>query len=167
MVFDILRFTPVWVWGLLAALVALGLSQWRERHVAPAVLLVLPGVLLALGLWATAQSFEARTLALLVWAKAVGLAATLARRLPPQAGAAWDAAAHRFELPASALPLVVILAVLTLRYAGSVALALHPEWRADVAVALPMAAAYGTLSGLLLGRALGLQRLRGTPVAAR
>jgi len=29
----IVRRTPLWVWGLLAALVALGLSQWRDRQI--------------------------------------------------------------------------------------------------------------------------------------
>lgn len=159
MMFEILSRTPTWVWALLAGLLALGLTQWRERRVAPAQLFVLPGVLLALGLWSTAQSFALPALALLVWAKAMLVTTTLARRLPPQAGVRWDAAAQRLVLPGSALPLVVILAVFSLRYAGGVALALHPAWRADPAVALPMAAAYGAISGLLVGRALGLRRL--------
>lgn len=158
MIVDIFRYTPPWVWAMLAALVALGLSQWRERRVAPARLFILPGVLLALGLWSTAQSFAAPALALPVWAAAAFVTTTLASRLPPPAGVRWDAAAQHLVLPGSALPLVVILAVFGLRYAGSVALALHPAWRADLAVALPMAAAYGAVSGLLVGRALGLRR---------
>ena len=34
MIVNILSHTPVWVWGLLAALTALGFSQTRQRHVA-------------------------------------------------------------------------------------------------------------------------------------
>lgn len=164
MILDVFRFTPPWVWALLAALVALGLSQWRERRIAPARLFILPGVLLTLGLWSTAQSFATPALALSVWATAALVTTTLASRLPPPAGVRWDAAAQRLVLPGSALPLVVILSVFGLRYAGSVALALHPAWRADLAVALPMAAAYGAVSGLLLGRALGLRRLAAVPM---
>jgi hypothetical protein len=158
MILEILRRTPAWVWALLAGLLALGLSQWRERRVAPARLFILPGVLLALGLVSTTQSFDARGAALATWAMALAAAASFAHRLPPAAGARWDAVAQRLVLPGSALPLVVILAVFGLRYAGSVALALHPAWRADLGVALPMAATYGAISGLLLGRAIGLSR---------
>jgi|JI7StandDraft_1071085.scaffolds.fasta_scaffold192695_2 hypothetical protein len=164
MIHEILSRTPTWVWALLAGLLALGLAQWRERRVTQAQLFILPGVLLALGLWSTAQSSTMPALALLVWAKAALVTTTLARRLPPQPGVRWDAAAQRLVLPGSVLPLVVILAVFSLRYAGGVALAMHPVWRADPAVALPMAAAYGAISGLLLGRALGLRRLVAAPL---
>ena len=48
MIVNVLSHTPVWVWGLLAALMALGFSQTRQRHVAPWRLLMLPMVLLGL-----------------------------------------------------------------------------------------------------------------------
>ena len=156
---DIIRYTPPWVWLLLAALVALGASQLRRRSIAPLRLLVLPLVLLGLGLLSTSTSFAAPLPALATWAVAVATGATLGRRLPPPAGTTWDAAARRLLLPGSALPLLVILVFFSLRYAGSVALVLHPAWRAAPAVVLPMAAAYGLLSGVLLGRALGLLAL--------
>ena len=35
MIVNILSHTPVWVWGLLAALMALSFSQTRQRDVAP------------------------------------------------------------------------------------------------------------------------------------
>jgi len=42
MIVIILSHTPVWVWGLLAALMALGFSQTRQRRLAPWRLLMLP-----------------------------------------------------------------------------------------------------------------------------
>jgi len=156
---DIIRYTPVWVWGLLAALVALGASQLRRRSVTRSRLLVLPAVLVTLGLWSTASSFAAPLAPLAVWAAGVVFAVMLGRRLPVPAGTAWDAATERLLLPGSVLPLLVIGIVFTLRYAGSVALVLHPAWRAAPEVSLPMAATYGLISGLLLGRALGLVAL--------
>lgn len=156
MILEILRHTPGWVWALAAGLLLLGLSQLRGRRLAPAALWVMPGLLLAMGLWSLAQSFTPPWLALVVWTKAVALAAAVARRLPPPAGLRLEGG--RLVLPGSALPLVVIGAVFTLRYAGGVALALHPAWRADPVVALSMAASYGAISGLLLGRTIATWR---------
>ena len=166
MLWDIVRFTPVWVWGLLAALVALGAAQLRRREVTRVRLLVLPAVLVALGLWSTSTSFVSPLPALVVWALAVGTGVLLGRRLPLPAGAAWDAATQRLLLPGSLLPLAVIAVVFSLRYVGSVALVLHPAWRADLGVTLPMAATYGLISGLLLGRMLGLLALSLRPARA-
>ncbi len=156
MLIEIVRHTPLWVWGLLAALLALGAVQMRERRVSRARLFVLPAVLLVLGLFSTATSFVHTALALAGWALAWLLGTGLGLRLPRPAGAAWDADRRTLRLPGSALPLLLIVIVFTLRYVGSVALVMHPPWRGSAAVALSMAAAYGALGGVLLGRMLAL-----------
>lgn len=152
LIIEILRHTPAWVWLLATGLLALGLSQLRERRIAPWRLWLLPGVLLGLGVLSLTQSFSSPLLPLVVWTKAVALAAAVGRRLPPPAGLRVEAG--RLVLPGSALPLTIIAAVFGLRYAGGVALAMHPAWRADLTVALPMAAGYGAIGGLLLGRTI-------------
>src|SRR5439155_15157054 len=48
MLLQIVQHTPVWVWGLLAGLVALGVSQARDREVSLARITILPLVMLAL-----------------------------------------------------------------------------------------------------------------------
>jgi hypothetical protein len=164
MIAAIVSNTPVWVWGLLAALVALGLSQTRSRTVAPARLLALPLALMGLGLWSMARGFAAVPLAALCWASMLVLSSSLSRRLPRPAGARWLAAEGRLHLPGSWLPMAVILAIFSLRYVMGVGQAFNPEWRTAAAVQLPLAAVYGTISGLLLGRALCLMQLR--PAAA-
>lgn len=163
MIATIVANTPVWVWGLLAALVALGLSQTRRRSVAPPRLLALPLALMGLGLWSMAPAFVAVPLAALGWVAALVLSATLAQRLPRPAGARWLATDGRLHLPGSWLPLVVILVIFMLRYSMGVGQAFHPEWRTAQAVQLPLATVYGAISGLLLGRALGLMQLRPAP----
>jgi len=90
----------------------------------------------------------------------------LGRRLPPPAGARWDAAGRSLRLPGSALPLLVIVTIFALRYSVGAALALHPAWRAAPAVALPLAAAYGASAGVLLGRVLALLPRGATTIAA-
>lgn len=167
MLFEIVRHTPLWVWLLLAALLALGLSQRRGRFVQPARLLILPLVLLGLGLSSMAAAFSALPLVGVAWVAALLMSLTLALRLKPPAGTHWDAAAGRLFLAGSWMPLFIILVIFTLRYTTAVSLALHPAWRTDLAVQLPLALAFGSLSGLFLGRTLGLWRLtRAATIAA-
>lgn len=152
-ILTLLSGTPLWAWGLLAALVALGLWLSRARAVTPVQLLVPAAVLLVAGAASSAPAFAAQPWLLLVWAKALLMGLALGRRLPT-AAAQWDG--RRLHVPASPWPLVVIVSIFALRWAGGVAQALHPEW---AQAALPLAlqtALYGALSGLLAGRSLAL-----------
>ncbi len=158
MILEILQRTPSWVWALLAALLALGASQLRTRRVPRRRLWLLPLALTVLGLVSTATSLAPAAPALAAWAAACVAGIGLGRRVPPPPGARWDAARSALLLPGSALPLLLMVALFLLRYVGSVSLLLHPQWRGDLSVALPMAAAYGGLAGTWLGRLLGLLR---------
>ena len=162
---DILRYTPIWVWGLLAALLTLGFWQTRTRNLTRARLMVLPLTLMGLGLWSTSASFAALPLAAGAWLAALTASFFAARRLPTPAGTRWDAASERLHLPGSWLPLALIVVMFTLRYSATVALILHPAWRGDPLLLLPLAALYGALGGLFLGRAVGLLALTRAPQA--
>ena len=166
MIVNILSHTPVWVWGLLAALVALGFSQTRQRHLAPWRLLMLPLVLLGLGLWSMAPGFMALPLSALVWLAALGAGVALLAGRPAPAGAEWLPAEQRLQLPGSWIPMLLILVIFSLRYAANVGMALNPGWRSAPGVLLPLALLYGGFSGLFLGRALALLKLTGAPTAA-
>ncbi len=159
MLFAILSYTPTWVWALLAALVALGLLQTRPRRVARAQLLALPLALLGLGLWSLLPVFAAQPQAALIWALGLAGFAALGLRLPRPAQARWLADAQRLQLPGSWVPMAIILAIFSLRYATGVSMALHPAWRTMASVQWPLAALSGALGGLFLGRALGLLQL--------
>lgn len=159
MTLQILQHTPLWVWGLLLALLALGLTQTRPRKVPRARLLALPLSLLALGVWTMAPTFVNHSVCLLVWLFMLVILGYAGLRLPLPRGAQWHAATARLWLPGSWFPLALILTIFGLRYAMGVAQALHPAWRGELALLLPAAALFGALSGLFLGRALGLRRL--------
>lgn len=159
MLIAILSHTPVWVWALLTALVALGLWQRRERRVRPAQLLALPLALLALGLWSMAPGFVAQPVAALLWLLAIVVFSWLCRHLPRPAAARWLAEEGRLFLPGSWVPLVLIVCIFGLRYAVGVGQGLHPQWRDLAQVQWPLALVFGALSGVFLGRALGLRSL--------
>jgi hypothetical protein len=163
MLTQILAHTPAWVWGLLAALIALGLVQTRTRRVARAQLLALPLAMLGLGLWSLAPVFAVLPLAGLVWLAALFVGGWLGRRLLLPARARWQAELRRMELPGSWLPMTLILAIFALRYVAGASQAMHPEWRTAAAVQLPLAGLFGALSGMFVGRALGLLQLAREP----
>ena len=159
MLIQIITHTPLWVWGLLTALLALGLYQSRDRQVRPLQLLALPLALLALGLSSLAPRFAAQPVLAVFWLAALGASLLMGLRLPVAAGTHWNAATQRLHLAGSWFPLVLILVIFTLRYTAAVSLAMHPAWQHDLSVQAPLSLAFGALSGLFLGRALGLRRL--------
>jgi len=159
MLMQILSRTPPWVWALAATLLALGVWQRRTRRVAAGALLGLPLGMLALGLWTLAPSFVHLPATAVLWLLALGGGLVLGRRLPLPRGVAWDPAARRLHLPGSWLPLLLIAAIFSLRYAAAVTLALNPALRLSLACQGPLALLLGLLGGLFLGRALGLLSL--------
>jgi hypothetical protein len=156
MILQIISHTPLWVWGLLGALLILGLAQTRSRLVARWQLLALPVVLLMLGLWSMAPGFAAQPLAGLVWLLSLLTFTRLGGSLPRPAAARWLALEQRLQLPGSWLPMLIIMTIFLLRYVFAVAQTLNPEWRGMLAVQAPLALTFGALSGIFLGRALGL-----------
>lgn len=167
MILNILAHTPVWVWGLLATLMALGFSQTRQRRLAPWRLVMLPLVLLAMGLWSMAPGFRALPLSALVWLAALGVGGALLAGRPPPAGAKWLPAEQRLQLLGSWMPMLLIVAIFSLRYAANVGMAMNPGWRTAPELLLPLALLYGGLSGLFLGRALALLKLTRASAAGR
>jgi hypothetical protein len=158
---QILSHTPPFVWAILVAITALGLTQLQTRQVPRWRVMALPVTLLLLGLWSMAPGFRAHPVSALIWLVALISAAVPGRRLAARSGAVWLAQAQRLQLPGSALPLVLALTIFCLRYVNGVALALNPVLTAQPQWQWPLALCFGGLSGLFLGRALGLSSLAG------
>lgn len=164
MIISILKFTPPWVWLLLAALLALGVAQLRSRSLTRNRLLALPGAMLALGLLSALPGFVHRPATALLWVAAALAAATLGRRLAPR-DARYDASTARWHVPGSVVPLVLIVCIFSVKYAVGVAWALNPAWREATNPLAAVALLYGGFSGLFAGRAWALLQ-RATPLPA-
>lgn len=158
MFIEILRHTPPWVWGLLAALLVLGYVQTRPRRIGLGRAALLPASMLAWSLWGVAASF-ASAAALAIWALGVFGAAAATARLPAPAGTRWMAATRSFDLPGSWVPLALIVALFAVKFGAGVSLALHPELHDAPAFAAGASLAFGAFSGVFAGRALGLLQL--------
>jgi hypothetical protein len=80
-------------------------------------------------------------------------------RPQPPAATGYHAASRHFDLPGSAVPLLLIVALFFTRYAVNVELALQPALAREAGFALQVAALYGAFSGLFALRAARLWRL--------
>ena len=160
----ILQHTPVWVWGLLAALIALGLWQTRDREMSLTRVTVLPLVLIALSASGVLSAFGHLPVAVGGWAAGVGAALTFGRHFIAVRGARWSAQTGLLHVPGSWLPLAMILGLFCVKYFAGVNLAMHPALATDATFAGLCSLAYGTFSGLFFARALSL---RGVASASR
>lgn len=165
---DIVRRTPVWVWGMLGGLVALGLSATRSRTLHVGRLVLMPVAMGVLALWGVQAAFGntgrlAELLAL--WAACCAALLVVGSRMAPPPGARYNAATRSFQLPGSWVPLGLILAVFSMKYGIGVQLAMAPELARDAGFAFAVSALYGLLSGLFAARTLRVLRLAGQATA--
>ena len=163
MLINILQHTPVWVWALLTALVALGLMQTRTRHVTLGRAALLPVAMVTLSMAGVTSRFGAHALPLLAWAAGAALAVATAHWLSLWRGISWSAGTSRFQVPGSWLPLALILVLFVLKYTVSVNLVMHPDLLKNAVFPWAASLAYGFFSGLFLARALTLWSAHRTP----
>lgn len=155
----LLSRTPVWVWGVLAGLIVLGLLQARDHTVTRRRLVALPLAMSALSLASATGAFGARPLVLLAWALgiAAGLAANRRLALPQRVQALADG---RWAIGGSLAPLGLLMAIFWMRYGVAATLAMVPALATQPVFATVCSALYGVASGLLAGRALRVLGLR-------
>jgi hypothetical protein len=155
MILTILQNIPLWVWAVLLVLLALGLSQTRTRMITRPLVLLLPGVMIPLSLYAVSASFGASFAAFSAWAIGLAIAVTLNALvfLGPN-GVRYNPDSRRFELPGSWVPLILMLTIFCARFVLGVATALSPSIVSTASFVLCVSAILGICSGLFLSRAM-------------
>lgn len=151
-ILTVLSHTPVWVWALLAGLVALGLNQSRDHVLSRGRVLLQPIALSMLSIFSATSAFGLHAHVQPLWLAGMALGFALNRplMLPRQVQALPDG---RFAIGGSWAPLLLILAIFVLRYVGSASLAVVPELAQVPAFAAIASLLYGLPSGLLAARA--------------
>jgi len=162
MLLQIVQHTPVWVWGLLAALVAYGWTQTRRREISLARLTVVPLVLLALSFAGVVSTFAHATVAILAWGAGVAAAVTIGRPFVKVRGASWSPETGLLQVPGSWLPMGLMLGLFLIKYGVGVTLAMNHAMAANTAFGAGCGLAYGIFSGLFAARTLGLRSLAST-----
>ena len=161
---SIFSHTPFWVWGLLAALLALGVVQMFKRRVSGRRIALMPAAMTLFSLLGLVSSFGASghlasAVGLWTFTLCASALVVLGIHKPSRAVAILDDGKLNFDLPGSAVPLALILAIFITKYAVGIELALAPELAVDIAYVHSIAALNGAISGAFVGRALRLRRL--------
>ena len=162
MLLSIVRQTPTWVWALLAALLALGVSQMRTREASLPRVVLMPLGMAAYSVYGLASAFggnPAGTLAAWLLAALLVAGASLLWSLQAPAGVRYYAGEARFHLPGSSVPMLLILGIFFTKYIVGVELALQPALVHDNTFTLQIAALYGVFNGIFMARAARLWRL--------
>jgi uncharacterized membrane protein len=165
MIAKILSNTPVWVWGLLAAMLALGFSQARSRTAGLPRLLLMPLGLGAFSLWGTISAFGPSAAVLGSWFAACVLLLLVVTQFRLAAGVSYDRHNRQFALPGSWIPMALIVGIFITKYAAGVSLAMQPDLKANANFMLAIATLYGAFSGIFAGRTVSLLRLAMQPAA--
>lgn len=154
----VLKATPLWVWVLLVVLLSVGAQQLRSRQVGLKRALALPIGMLGLSAWGVFSAFGFG-LAAAVWVGTLGAALPVLAKVPLKQGTRWDAWREQFHLPGSALPLLIIVTVFSLKYSVAVALNIQPALAGDLSFALSVAVTYGAVNAWLVAKGWALWRL--------
>ena len=153
---QIATHAPTWLWGLLLTLLLLGLSQARDRLVGRRAAMVLPVVMLVVSLNALRTAFGLGALPFGAWALGVAGTTTAIVLAGWPRGIVWRADAGRLAVPGSWVPLVLFLAIFSLKFAVGAATAMGAPVTHHAAFAPAVALAYGAFSGVFLGRAAAM-----------
>jgi hypothetical protein len=154
MFISIVQHAPTWVWVLLAALIALGVSQSFPRLMTVRRATLVPAALVGLSLYGVISAFGAQPLALAAWAAGLAAATLAAGAAKAWRGVRWAADQQRLQVPGSWLPMGLILALFTTKFGVGATLAMHPGFAADTSFAVEAGLVYGAFSGLFLARAV-------------
>lgn len=155
---------PVWPFAILAALVALGHRQSRDRIVRPGTLAKVAAVMLAVSLYGVIAAFGAGLLPVLAWAAGFAASMLLGDRVLSPRGLA--VAGDAVRVPGSWLPMGLMLGIFSAKFAlgfaaGMQAAALHDAW-----FIATMSTVFGLLSGAFAARAAAVYRfVRSAPAA--
>jgi hypothetical protein len=161
-ILEILKHTPVWVFVLFAALVALGLTQIRTRNLSLPRLFALPVALVAFSIYGFVAAFGANAFAISGWL--AGLLVTSALLVLVRFPRGVTYAERTFRVPGSWIPFFVIMVTFFSRYVISVSLAISPALAANAAFAAAVGCIYGLSSGFFVGRTVTiLQSMQALP----
>ncbi len=159
MTLEIIFHTPIWVWAVLAKLVALGLWQTRAQRIGRVRVTLLPLVMIGLSLGGVVGTFGWHGVALVGWTAGVGAALEFGRNAVAVPAAWCSQRSGLLHLPGSWLPLGLMLALFGLKYFAGASLALHPALATDAVFAAACSFGFGGFSGLFLARSRSLRKL--------
>jgi len=150
--FEILLYTPRWVFGLLIVLIAFGIMQARTRAVRLQVALILPLAMLLLSLSGVLGYVGWHLSALSCWLLGSSVVAVLSVKLIGKDIARFDSVNQKLIIQGSWLPLFIIMGIFITRYVLGVATAMQFDIVHQRFFPIWVGLALGAWSGFFLGR---------------
>lgn len=148
----ILSHTPIWVLVIFFTLIYLGLQQSKTRSITFFQAISLPIVMIILSLLAVITSFKPDWPHLSLWAMAAAMSFLIATRYTLLGKISYVSASKRFLMPATWLPLIVMLLIFSTRYAVTVSLSLELPFTQTPMFTLVVCASYGLFCGFFASR---------------
>ena len=151
---SILSHTPLWVWPLILYGLFVGWNRSRARIVAPQRLFIMPALITGLALYNLVSSGISASGLLGFACGAVAGALTgmaVARRRPARM-----LADGRLALQGDWVPLVLVVAIVVIRYARGVALGLDPALTQVPGFILASALLSGFFAAMMIARTIGV-----------
>lgn len=162
---QILKHTPLWVFGLFFGLVYIGHLQSKTRLVSRHRLAVLPIAMLILSILGVWSSFGPNLAAFASWTCALMAVVTLSLALAPPRSVSYFPESGLFSVPGSLVPLASMMCIFFTKYALAVARSLDPGSANSIVLIAVVCTIYGLCSGIFLSRALRVMRVARQPQA--
>ena len=150
---QILMYTPRWVFGLLAALVVLGLIQVRTRKIHVRAAFIMPVAMLMMSLIGTLMDLGFGWATVLCWLVGAASVTLLCVKLAGNT-TVYDKPANKLVLQGSWIPLLVIMAIFCARYALGMAFGMKLPIVHTFYFAPMMSFVLGALSGYFIAQAV-------------
>ncbi|GGZ09434.1 DUF6622 family protein [Pseudoduganella plicata] len=162
---QIISHTPLYVWAILAFLVHRGVAASRERTMTLRAVAIVPLVMTALALQEIDRRFGLAGVPFAAWGAGAAAGAMVAWHVAAGSVTGLDHTAGTVTQRGSWLPLAMMLAVFSTRYALAAASAMQPALQHSATFAMSASLLLGLFNGLLAGRPL--RCVRAFTLAAR
>lgn len=149
---QILSHTPLYVWAILAFLIQRGVAASVTREQPLGRLAILPLAMLLLSLLDLNGKFGLGAATVAAWLASATLAALASWQWIGQDSIGAGSVAGSVRQRGSWLPLVLMLAIFVLKFSLAVLLAVRPEARHNLALALAASGLFGLFNGIFFGR---------------
>jgi hypothetical protein len=155
MILSILQHIPHWVWMLLAVLIAIGVSQsFTQRRTLRRATLI-PAIMIVLSFYGVISVFS-QPLALAAWVTAVVGALTISNTIGVWRNISWSDPDQQLIVPGSWIPMMLMLGLFATKFSAGIALAIDHSLVADTTFATVVSFAYGSFSGIFVGRGVAM-----------
>lgn len=148
----ILSHTPIWVFVIFFTIIYLGLQQTKIRSITFFQAILLPILMIILSLLAVIASFKPDSLHLSLWAVGTAIGFLFATHYTLLGKISYLAASKRFIMPATWLPLVVMLLIFFTRYGVTVSLSQEMPFTQTPVFTLLVCVSYGLFCGFFASR---------------